>query len=219
MKRISTAAVAILALLTVCASAYAENVDEVLTGLQSYWGTLDTFTARFVQKSHLSLFSDDVVSRGTYGYKKPGDMVFRYDPPDDRILGIKPALGLITSYSPGIKKAQRIHFPPGSVPPWMSFGMGSIDDIQALKNAAAVTAAKVSGLTVLTFAPKDAKEAVKEFSVTMKKDYTPLKVTITYKSGDYTLIEFSEQRINPPVSDALFDVKIPRGVTVEEIGK
>jgi outer membrane lipoprotein-sorting protein len=216
MKRIP---IALIAILLACTSVHAASVDEVLSGLQSYWKTVDTFTARFVQKKHLALFADDVTSRGTFAYKKPGNMVWRYDPPDNTIMGIKPALGLIVSYSPDIRKAKRIHFPPGGIPPWMSFGLGSTNDIGALKNAAAVTVAEVNGVTVLTFAPKDTKEAVKEVAVSLKKDYTPLKVRITERNADFTVIEFSEQRLNPPVSDALFDVKIPRGVTVEDIGK
>jgi outer membrane lipoprotein-sorting protein len=215
MKRIS---IALVALLLLCASARAADVDTTLSGLQSYWRTIDTFTARFVQIKHLALFSDDVTSRGTFAYKKPGDMVFRYDPPDDKITGIKP--GLITYYFPSLKIAKRYHFSAGTgIPPWMSFGMGPIDDIKALKESSALTVADVNGLTVLTFAPRDTKEAIKEVAVSMKKDYTPLKVRIAEKDGNFTIIEFSEQRVNPPVSDALFDVTIPRGVAVEDIGK
>ena len=215
MKRIPI--VLIIVLLT-CASAQAASVDEVLTGLRSYWGTIDTFTAHFVQKRRLALLSGDVTSRGTFAFKKPGDMVFRYDPPDDTVIGIKP--GLITYYFPSLKKAKRIHLSSGpDSSQWMSFGLGPIDDIGALKDTATVTVSEANGVIVLTFAPKDTKGAVKEVSVSMTKDYTPLEIRIAEKNGDYTLIEFTEQRVNPPVSDALFDVKIPRGVTVEDIGK
>jgi outer membrane lipoprotein-sorting protein len=215
MKRIP---IALIILLLVSFSAQAATVDEVLTGLQSYWGTIDTFTAHFVQKKRLSLLSGDVTSRGTFAFKKPGDIVFRYDPPDDTVIGIKP--GLVTYYFPSLKKAKRIHLPSGTdVPQWMSFGMGPINDIGALKDAAAVTVSEANGVTVLTFAPKDTKEAIKEISVSMRKDYAPLKVRIVERNGDFTLIEFTEQRVNPPVSDSVFDVKIPAGVAVEDIGK
>jgi outer membrane lipoprotein-sorting protein len=215
MKRIP---ILLIIVLLTCASAQAASVDEVLTGLQSYWGTIDTFTARFVQKKHLALFADDVTSRGTFAYKKPGDMVFRYDPPDDAVIGIKP--GLVTYYFPSLKKAKRIHLSSGvNVPQWMSFGLGPINDIGALKNAAAVTVSEANGATVLTFAPKDAKETIREISVSMRKDYTPLKVRIVERNGDFTTIEFTEQRVNPPVSDSVFNVKIPAGVAVEDIGK
>lgn len=215
MKRIS---IALIILQLVCASAQAADVDKVLSGLQAYWGSIDTFTARLVQTKHLALLSGDVTSRGSFAFKKPGNMVFRYDPPEDTIMGIKP--DLITLYFPSLKKAKRIHLSPGAdIPQWMSFGMGPINDIGALKDAAAVTVADVNGLTVLTFAPKDTKEAIKEIAISFKKDYTPLGVRFAERNGDWTTMEFSDQRVNPPVDDALFDVKIPSGVSVEEIGK
>jgi outer membrane lipoprotein-sorting protein len=215
MKRIP---IVLTILFLVCASARAANVDEVLSGLQSYWTTIDTFTARFVQKKHLTLLSGDVTSRGTFAYKKPGIMSWRYDPPEDMIMGIKP--GLITLYYPGIKKARRIHLSPGAdVPLWTSFGMGPISDIGALKDAAAVTVTDTNGVTVLTFAPKDTKEAIKRIAVSLKKDYTPLAVRITERNGDFTALEFSDQRANPPVDNTLFEVKIPAGVAVEDIGR
>jgi outer membrane lipoprotein-sorting protein len=215
MKRIP---IALIIILLTCAAAQAADVDEVLTGLQSYWGTVDTFTARFVQKQHLALLSGDVTSRGTFAYKKPGDMVFRYDPPDDTVIGIKP--GLVTYYFPSLKKAKRIHLSSDvDFSQWTSFGLGPIKDIGALKDAAAVTVSEANGVTVLAFAPKDTKAPVKEIAVSLKKDYTPLKVRISSRNGDFTVIDFSEQSLNPSVSDALFDVKIPRGVTIEDIGK
>ncbi len=104
-------------------------------------------------------------------------MVFRYDPPDDTIIGIKP--GLVTYYFPTLKKAKRIHLSTGTdTSQWMSFGLGPINDIGALKDAAAVTVSEANGVTVLTFAPKDTKGAIKEISVSMSKDYTPLKIRI-----------------------------------------
>lgn len=217
MKRIP---IALLILALACASARAADVDDALAGLQSYWGTIETFTARFVQVKRLALFSGEMTSRGTFAFKKPDTMVFRYDPPEDTVIGIKPSLGLITYYYPGLKKAQRIHFSPGAdASLWMSFGLGPIGDVTALKNSATVTVAGVNGLTVLTFAPKDTKGAILEVAVSMKKDYTPHRIRISEKNGDFTVIELSEQRVNPPVSGALFDVKIPAGVVVEDIGK
>lgn len=217
MKRIT---IALIVLVLSCASVWAASVDEALAGLQSYWGTIDTFTARFVQKKHLALFTGDVTSRGTFAFKKPDTMIFRYDPPEDTIIGIKPSLGLITYYYPNMRKAQRIHFPPGAdASRWMSFGLGPIGDVTVLKNSATVTVTEGNGLTVLTFAPKDKKEAIMEVAVSMKKDYTPHRIKISEKNGDFTAIELSEQRVNPPAGNVIFDVKIPAGVVVEDIGK
>ncbi len=101
----------------------------------------------------------------------------------------------------------------------MSFGMGPINDITALKKAFGVTADEKSGVTILTLVPKGQDEAIKEIIISFKKDYTPLSITIIERNGDSTVIEFSSQRANPTVNDAVFDVKIPAGVAVEEIGK
>jgi outer membrane lipoprotein-sorting protein len=218
MKRIFTTLITLTIFCLLCASAPAADVDGVLAGLQTYRETLNTFTAHFVQKKHLALLSGDVTSTGTFAYKKPGIMVWRYDPPEDTIMGIKP--GLITFYFPSLKKAKRIHLSQGvDIPQWMSLGMGPISDIGGLKESSRVAVSEANGATVITIAPKDSKETIKEIVITLRKDYTPLGVRITEKSGDFTLLTFSEQRVNPPVDDTLFDVKIPAGVAVEDIGK
>jgi len=217
MKRIS---IALAVLLLVSVSAHAADVDTVITGLQTYWKTVDTFSARFVQKKHLSLFSDDVTSRGTFAYRKPGDMVFRYDPPENKVYAVKPQQGLVIIYFPDMKKATRYHFSPGAdIPQGMSFGLGPINDITALKRVFGITVSETAGVTTMTMVPVDKSDPKKEIVISMKKDYTPLKITISEKNSDFTVIDFSEQRINPPVSDSLFEVKLPRDVTVEDIGK
>ena len=57
--------------------------------------------------------------------------------------------------------------------------------------------------------PKDRNGAIKEIVVSFRNDYTPLRVMILEKNGDSTILEFSDQKVNPPWSEALFDVKIP----------
>jgi outer membrane lipoprotein carrier protein len=215
MKRIS---ISLIVLLLVSFSAQAADVDTVLSDLQSYRETLNTFTADFVQTKHLALLSGNVTSHGTFAYKKPGIMVWRYDPPDDTIMGIKP--GLITFYFPSLKKAKRVHLSSGAdVPQWMSFGMGPINDIGAVKKNAIVTASEGNGLILLSISPTDKKEAIKEIVISLRRDYTPVRIRFIEKSGDFTTIDFSNQRQNPTVNDALFDVKIPPDVSIENIGK
>jgi outer membrane lipoprotein carrier protein len=215
MKRIS---IALIALLLVSFSAQAADVDKVLADLQSYRETLNTFTANFVQTKHLALLSGDVISRGTFVYKKPGIMVWRYDPPEDTIMGIKP--GQITFYFPSLKKAKRVHLSSGAdVPQWMSFGMGPINDVGSVKKNATVTASEANGIILLSVSPTDKKEAIKEIVISLRQDYNPARIRFIEKGGDITTIDFSNQRVNPTINDALFDVKIPAGVAIEDIGK
>ncbi len=215
MKRIP---IALAALLLISFSAQAADVDKVLSGLQSYWETIDTFTARFVQVKRLALLSGEVTSHGTFAFKKPGVMVWRYDPPEDTIMSIEP--GLITLYFPTLKKVKRIHLSSGAdVPKGLSFGMGPTGDIKALKDNFIVTLADTGGTTVMTLVPKADDEAIKKIVISFKKDYTPLSTMITEKNGDSTTIGFSDQKVNVPINDALFKVKIPAGIVIEDIGK
>ncbi len=215
MKRVP---IALIVLLLVCSSARAADVDTVLSGLQAYWRTIDTFTAGFVQKKHLALLSGDVTSRGDFTFKKPGNMVFRYNPPEDTIIEIKP--GLITYYFPKLKKAKRIHLAAGpDVPQWMSFGLGPINDTTAFKKNFTVSTDDTNGVIVMKLVPKALDGAIKEIVVSFRNDYTPLSTVILERTGDSTTLEFSNQKVNVPLDKALFDVKIPSGVAIDEIGK
>ncbi len=196
---------------------YAQDVDRALNGLSDYWKKVDTLTCDFVQKKRLALLSGEVVSSGTFAYKNPGLMVFRYAPPEDTIMGIRP--GLVTIYFPSLKKAKRIHLSGAAeVPREMSFGMGPIGDTKALKEAFSVAVSEKNGTIEMTFVPKGKNDAIAKVVIVFRKDYTPLYTTIVEPRGDTTTLEFTHQKINTPVNDSLFEVTIPRGVQVEDIG-
>ena len=200
-----------------CTPSFAQGVDDTLNGLSTFWQKIDTFRCDFVQTKRLALFADEVVSRGTFDYKKPGIMVWRYLPPEEMIVGIRP--GLVTVYLPSLKKAKRIHSSGrADIPPEMSFSMDQTKDAKALKENFDLTVVRKDGVTEMTLVPKAKKGTITKIVIAFMKDYTPVYFTIVDVQGYPTTFEFTNQKVNVPADDALFDVIIPNGVPVEEIG-
>jgi outer membrane lipoprotein-sorting protein len=217
MKRL---AVLLVALLLSAQAALAQDPGETLKGLSAFWDKVETFRCDFVLKKRgLAVLADEeAVSRGTLFYKKPGIMVWRYAPPDDMIIEFKP--GLVTFYFPSLKKAKRGNLSAmGDNTAGMSLSMGQAKDTTALTNAFSVTVAHKSGKTEMTLVPKGKKEAIAKIVIVFKDDYTPVSTTIVEAAGSETFLEFSHQEINVPIDDAAFEVVIPPGVVIEEIGR
>jgi outer membrane lipoprotein-sorting protein len=210
----------LVALFLSAPASYAQDPAETLKGLSAFWDKVETFRCDFVQKKRgLSvLVNDEVISRGTLSYKKPGIMVWRYAPPDDMIIEFKP--GLVTLYFPSLKRAKRGN--PSGVTggtAGMSLSMGQTKDTSALTDAFSVTVAHKNGLTEMTLVPKGKKEAIAKIVIVFKDDYTPVSTTIVYTAGSETVLEFSHQQINVPIDDDAFNVVIPPDVVIEDIGK
>ena len=195
------------------------EIDDFLKGMTTFWDGVDTMVADFTQKKRLELFDAEMVSSGEFAFKKPGTMIWRYDPPDDTIMAVKP--GLVTIYFRANNKAKVIHLnEDDKVPQAMTFGFGGSGDIKGLKDKFHISLKNngKDGTLTLISKKKGEGDGFEKVIITFKNDFTPVSTKIHYSKEDVTTFEFSKVEINGPAKDEAFDLVLPKGVEVEEIG-
>jgi outer membrane lipoprotein-sorting protein len=193
-----------------------EKTEQMLEEIESFWDGIDTFTCRFVQKKRLFLFEDEIISSGTLTYKKPGFLLWRYDPPDNSIVSFVP--GRLTLYFPDLKKAKVIHLTEGEVfenP--LSAGVGG--GTKELSEDFSITLMEEGGVVTLVLIPTDSeeKQRIEKIEIAFDVDRTPKKTIIYEPGGDTTSLVFSKKEINVPVDDDLFEILFPPDTEVEVI--
>ena len=224
----------------------AADIDDVLSEMEAYWEEADTFVCDFTQTKHLSLFEEDIVSTGTLSYRKPGTvpetmpgtmpgtMIWRYNPPDNTIMALHS--DTITLYFPELNKAKIIQLKDGEgLEGAMTIGIGSGDGDKGqekLKEKYDITLDEGGDYLKLVLVPGEGVEGVEgleggnggdmgvidKIIITLDVDFSPIAITIMENMGDTTTIEFSNRLINLPVDDETFELTIPPGTEVEEIG-
>ncbi len=195
------------------------EIDDFLKGMATFWDRVDTMVSDFTQKKKLELFDAEMVSSGNFAFKKPGTMIWRYDPPDDTIMAVKP--GVVTIYFKANNRAKVIHLnEDDKLPQAMTFGFGGSGDIQGLKDKFNISLNSNGKGGTLTLIPKikGGSDGFEKVIITFKNDFTPVSTTIYYSENDITTFEFSNVEINGPAKDDVFDLALPRGVEIEEIG-
>jgi len=199
-------------------SAWCSDIDRTLTEMDAFWNKVKTFSARFVQTKKIVLFEDEITSRGVFRYKNPGIMIWRYGPPENTTLIISP--GSITILFSDLNKAKVIEFGGTAQKPdeaAVSIGIGG--GMKKLAETFEVGVIIDKGLFRLTLIPREKKEGMsfEKVEIVMDREYLPLTTKIYEFHGDTTTITFSDQRINPTMSEDDFSLDLPRGTEIERI--
>ncbi len=201
------------------ASGEPDEIDDLLKGMEAFWAKVDTMVCDFTQKKRLPLFDAEIVSNGNFAYKRPGTMIWRYDPPEETVMAVRP--GVVTIYFKANNRAKVIHLSDDeNYPQAMTFGLGGTGDRKGLKDKFDTSLTKRGDRRTLTLIPKE-KEAGGQFekiAITFKKDFTPVSTVIYYSADDVTAFEFENIVINGNADEKIFDLVLPKGVVIDEIG-
>jgi outer membrane lipoprotein-sorting protein len=102
----------------------------------------------------------------------------------------------------------------------MTFGLGGTGDENGLKEKFDTAMTKVGDKRTLTLIPKEkgAGDRFEKIAVTFREDFTPVSTIIYYSKDDITTFEFKNIVINGPADEKTFDLVLPKGVVVEEVG-
>ncbi len=209
----------ILFLIPCIAFGESNEIDNFLKGMTTFWDGVDTMVSDFTQKKKLELFDAEMVSSGKFAFKKPGTMIWRYDPPEETVMAVKP--GVVTIYFKTNNKAMIIHLSgDDKLPQSMTFAFGGSGDIQGLKDKFNISLKSNEKGGTLTLIPKKKgdSDGFEKVVIGFKNDFTPASTTIYYSTDDVTTFEFSNVEINGSAKDEVFDFVLPRGVEIEEIG-
>jgi outer membrane lipoprotein-sorting protein len=196
-----------------------EGLDQVLKQLEATGKTFQSFSANFVQKKYTAVLKEfDAPESGIFLYAraKDGSALLRQEvtSPAPRILTIKG--GVATIYQSKLKQAQVINLGKNKDKvEYLALGLGqSPAKLQETFDLKYVGIENVNGIpcSVLNLKPKSASAGAFFSSITLwikKSNGVPIQQQLQEPNGDYLLVVFSDEKLNPKIPENRFEQKLP----------
>jgi outer membrane lipoprotein-sorting protein len=207
-----------------------DNLQEILSRMDKAASEFKSMTAQVTHVTHTDVLNDDSSETGTVIMKKvqPGEVQGRLDftSPDAKVITIEKRR--VQEYLPKIKTLQIFDLGKHGeqLDKFLMIGFGtSGTEIAANYDVTIAGSEPINGqtLTRLQLIPKngEAKQYVKKLELWIpdQGDPYPLREKIFEPSGDYILVTYSDQKINPPLQPDALQLKPPPGVKTEYPGK
>jgi outer membrane lipoprotein-sorting protein len=188
--------------------------------------TFRSFTAKITQKKYTAVLKEfDTPETGKFYYKRAKDgtplLRLEFTSPGKKILTIKK--GFLTFYQPAINQARETNLGKDQdKAEYLAVGLNQSpaklenDFDISYKGEETVNG---SPCDVLLFKPKRPNIAKYFSSMTVwykKSNGIPIQNKKEEPSGDYVLINFSEEKRNVNIPDSKFDQKLPGGVEKQQ---
>lgn len=184
-----------------------------------------TFTAKMSQRKYTAIleeFDDPQTGSFYYARAKDGSALIRQEvsSPRRQILTVKG--GAATVYHPTLKEAQVKNLGKDKdKAEYLALGIGqSPSELDrnfeiSYKGDETIGAARCS---ILQFKPKSRRVAAMYASITMwvkKSSGVPIRYKFLEPNSDYVLVDFSDEKLNSKVPDAIFEQKLPKDVAIQ----
>lgn len=206
------------------------DLREILSRMDKAASEFKAMTAQVSYLTHTEVLNDDTTEIGAVTMKKvqPGEVQGRVDftSPDPKIITIEKRR--VQEYLPKIKTLQIFDLAKQGpqLDTFFLTGFGtSGTELAANYDVSILGSEQLSGQTVtaLQLIPKNNewKQYVKKVVLWIpdQGDPYPLREKIFEPSGDYLLVTYSGQKINPPLQSDALQLKLPAGVKTEHPGQ
>jgi outer membrane lipoprotein-sorting protein len=176
-------------------------VEKIMQGNAHY----TSFKGEFKQIRRLDYMDEDIVSEGTFYYRKPGQMVLRFSDPEGDVMLVDG--DRLTLASAGGKRTVSAQSDPkirGIKTVLTSAMQGNALEMGARE----ITCRETPGQYVVT-AKLDAESQLFETVVACydRKDLSLVALTTKESEDNYTTYELSGKVFNQPIEDAVFKIK------------
>ncbi|HEV7485540.1 MAG TPA: outer membrane lipoprotein carrier protein LolA [Thermoanaerobaculia bacterium] len=196
----------------------ADSLDDVIRKVQLAQAKTNTLQADFRQEKSLALMAKPEVSTGRFIYSKPNNVLWSYDAPKRVTMLI--ADGMLTTYYPDLKKAERIEVKRYQDRIFKYMGAsGAIDELGAWFNFT-FTNTSDKPYYALDLDPKSKTIAKRVRHIRIyidKTSYLTTQFEYTEGDGDKTRYEFTNVKVNAPVDQSRFTLQLPSSVHVEQM--
>jgi len=190
--------------------------DAVIDALQKSYDATTDFVADFRQDTEVKTLNRTMKANGKLTFKRPGKMFWRYEEPKDQFV-VTDGKHLYF-YQPDqnqvvktpLKNAFR-----GDIPLSFLLGLGNLK-----KDFNATLKSSDESQNVVRLEPKGEAGGFSEVLVGVSKASSDIVwVSVRDAAGNLTTLRFSAMRKGVGVNDSLFQVKIPNGADVVELGQ
>jgi outer membrane lipoprotein carrier protein len=197
-------------------AAESNSAEAIVDRLQKSYDATADFTADFRQETEVKTLNRTLKASGKVSFKRPGKMLWRYDEPKGQfvIADGKHLYFYQPEQNQVIKSPLKSAF-RGDIPLSFLLGLGNLK-----KEFNAALKSTVENSYVLRLEPKGEAGGFSEILLAVNKSTSDiLWVSIRDAAANLTTIRFSGMRKGVGLNDSLFQVQIPSGADVVELGQ
>jgi outer membrane lipoprotein carrier protein len=197
-------------------AAEGQNAESVVDALQKSYDSTSDFVADFSQETEVKTLNRTMKASGKLTFKRPGKMLWRYDEPKNQfVLADGKHLYFYQPDQNQVIKSPLKNAFRGDIPLSFLLGLGNLK-----KDFKATLKASDESQNVLRLEPKSEAGGYSEILVGVSKASADiLWVSMRDAASNLTTLRFSAMRKGVGVSDSLFQVKIPNGADIVELGQ
>jgi outer membrane lipoprotein carrier protein len=196
-------------------AAAAQELDQVVAGLEATYGKINDLRAEFTQVAHNRSLGQDIKAQGVVYFKKGGKMRWEYTSPSpQQIVSDGTSLWV---YTPELNQVNKGNAPKALAGPAGSFlaGLGRVRNefsVRFMNPAAKLDAA---GRPVLDLTPKNPTPLLTRLVLSVDpKDYLVRQAVLYDQFENTVTMNFTKIVTNAGVADSLFIFTPPAGAVV-----
>jgi outer membrane lipoprotein carrier protein len=197
-------------------AAESNSAEPIVERLQKSYDATQDFVADFRQETEVKSLNKTLKSSGKLSFKRPGKMLWRYDQPKGQFVLADGKF--LYFYQPDqnqvIKSPLKNAF-RGDIPLSFLLGLGNLK-----KEFNATLKSTEENSYVLRLEPKGESGGLSDILLAIHKSNSDIQwVSIRDASGNLTTIRFSGMKKGVGISDSIFQLKIPDGADIVELGQ
>ena len=209
-------ALALLVLLALPAMGAAQELEQVVNGLETTYGKMNDLRADFTQVARNKSLGQDVKAEGTVYLKKGGKMRWEYrSPAPQQIISDGTYLWV---YTPELNQVNKGDAPKALAGPAGSFlqGLGKVREEFSVRFLNPANRTDASGRPVLDLTPKKPTPLLTRLVLTVDpKDHYLVRQAVLYDQLQNTVtMSFNRVVINTGLGDTLFAFTPPKGAAL-----
>ena len=196
----------------------AENsaTEAIVDNLQKNYDATADFTADFRQETEVKNLNRTLKASGKLSFKRPGKMLWLYEEPKGQfVLADGNHLYFYQPEQNQVIKSPLKNAFRGDIPLSFLLGLGNLK-----KDFNAILKASEANHNILRLEPKGEAGGYSEILLGVSKATSDIQwVSVRDAANNLTTLRFANMRKGVGVKDSLFQVQIPKGADVVELGQ
>ncbi len=206
---------AIVCLCLLPAAAIAQELDQVVAGIESAYGKIVDLRAEFSQVAHNRSLGQDIAAEGTVYLKRGGKMRWEYKSPSpQQIVSDGTSLWV---YTPELNQVNKGSAPKALAGPAGSFlaGLGKLREEFSVRFLNPANKTDAAGRIVVDLTPKNPTPLLTRLVLAVDpKDYIVRQAILYDQFQNTVTMNFTKVTINSGLPDSLFTFTPPPGAAV-----